>query len=49
MPACPNAFELFGADVMLDSNGQPWLLEMNSSPSMGMDTPLDRCVFGGAL
>jgi hypothetical protein len=40
-PQC-NSFELFGMDLLVDSSCRVWLLEVNSSPSMELDTPLDR-------
>jgi tubulin polyglutamylase TTLL5 len=41
IPHRGNCFELFGFDVLVDSNFKPWLLEVNLSPSMACDTPLD--------
>jgi tubulin polyglutamylase TTLL5 len=35
-------FELFGFDVLIDSNLEPWLLEVNLTPAMGCDSPLDQ-------
>ncbi|KAA0716055.1 Tubulin polyglutamylase TTLL4 [Triplophysa tibetana] len=38
--------ELFGFDVMLDENLKPWVLEVNISPSLHSNTPLDVSVKG---
>lgn len=41
-----NCFDLFGFDVLLDSDLKPWLLEVNLSPSLATDSPLDLYIKG---
>jgi tubulin polyglutamylase TTLL5 len=41
VPFRNNCFQLFGFDVMIDSKLQPWLIEVNLSPSLGCDSDID--------
>eukprot|EP00434_Breviolum_minutum_P020007 symbB.v1.2.017649.t1/scaffold1373.1/size231899/14 len=44
-----NCFELYGFDVLVDNELKPWLLEVNLSPSMQADSPLDWQIKGSLL
>jgi len=44
IPHQVNSFELFGYDLLLDSDLKVWLIEVNSSPSMGQEHLLDEQV-----
>ena len=39
---CRTCFELLGFDVLLDRDGQPYVLEVNHSPSFGCDSAIDH-------
>lgn len=41
VPHRANCFELLGFDIMIDANLEAWLIEVNLSPSLGCDSPLD--------
>lgn len=41
IPFQVNSFDLFGYDILLDDTFRPWLIEINSSPSMARENDLD--------
>ncbi|KAL1496782.1 hypothetical protein AB1Y20_014370 [Prymnesium parvum] len=44
IPSYPSCFELFGYDLLIDTEMKPWLLEVNASPSLARENPLDSKV-----
>eukprot|EP00929_Paragymnodinium_shiwhaense_P113695 TRINITY_DN819_c0_g1_i3.p1 TRINITY_DN819_c0_g1~~TRINITY_DN819_c0_g1_i3.p1 ORF type:complete len:853 (-),score=148.91 TRINITY_DN819_c0_g1_i3:113-2671(-) len=40
-PYPENCFEVYGFDVLVDEDLKPWLIEVNLSPSMQAESPLD--------
>ncbi|CDW91499.1 tubulin-tyrosine ligase family protein [Stylonychia lemnae] len=44
-----NCFELLGFDILIDNSLNPWLLEVNLSPSLNCDSPLDQRIKGNLI
>lgn len=49
VPHQPNAFEIFGFDLIFDKHRRCWLIEINSSPSLGCESELDFKVKGSLI
>ena len=49
MPTSTNCFELLGFDILIDDLLQAWLIEVNLSPSLGCDSPLDQRIKGNLI
>ncbi|CAF0886363.1 unnamed protein product [Didymodactylos carnosus] len=41
VPHKGNCFEVYGFDILIDDELRPWVLEVNLSPSLGCDAPID--------
>ena len=46
VPHRNNCFELLGFDIMIDADLEPWLLEVNLSPSLSCDAKIDLDIKG---
>jgi len=44
-----HCFELYGFDVLIDTNLKPWLIEVNASPSLTTTTESDTILKMGLL
>lgn len=42
-------FEILGFDIMITEDLQPFLLEINYTPSFSTDTPLDQYIKHGLI
>jgi hypothetical protein len=49
VPYRTNCFEVLGFDILLDDTIKPWLLEVNLSPSLNTDSPLDLKIKGSMI
>jgi hypothetical protein len=49
VPHKRNCFELYGFDILIDSELKPWLLEVNLSPSLNCDAPIDMKIKSAML
>lgn len=45
----PFVLELYGFDILVDNKLKPWLLEVNLSPSLGIDSTLDARIKSSML
>ncbi|EPY21767.1 tubulin--tyrsoine ligase-like protein [Angomonas deanei] len=44
-----SCFEILGVDILVDHKLRPWLMEVNHTPSLATDTPLDLDIKGRLL
>jgi hypothetical protein len=44
VPHRTNCFECLGFDILIDANLEPWLVEVNMSPSFSCDSDIDKVI-----
>lgn len=49
VPYRDNCFEVLGFDILVDEELKPWLVEINLSPSLNTDSPLDLKIKGNMI
>ena len=49
VPYRDNCFEVLGFDVLIDDQLRSWLVEINLSPSLNTDSPLDLKIKGNMI
>lgn len=49
VPYQKNCFEVLGFDILVDDTYKPWLLEVNLSPSLSCDSPIDQKIKGNLM
>ena len=46
VPCRKQCFELYGFDILFDANFQPWIMEVNYSPALAVESQVDQSVKG---
>jgi len=49
LPSCKNIFELFGVDIILDKDFNPYLIEFNLKPGLAMSTEVSKKIYNNVI